>query len=60
MVFPVHKNPVVRQAVLPVLAALDADEARRILITEPLDYGGFVRLLQRADVVLTDSGGIQE
>jgi UDP-N-acetylglucosamine 2-epimerase (non-hydrolysing) len=60
MAFPVHKNPVVRQAVLPVLAALDADEARRILITEPLDYGGFIRLLQRADVVLTDSGGIQE
>jgi UDP-N-acetylglucosamine 2-epimerase (non-hydrolysing) len=55
VVFPVHPNPVVRDAVRPVLAGLD-----RVHLVEPLAYSDFVRLLARADLVLTDSGGIQE
>jgi len=55
VVFPVHPNPTVRTAVLPVLASLD-----RVLLTEPLGYSDFVRMLRRSDLVLTDSGGIQE
>ena len=55
VVFPVHPNPTVRKAVLPMLAALPT-----VLLTEPLGYGDLVRLLRRADLVLTDSGGIQE
>jgi UDP-N-acetylglucosamine 2-epimerase (non-hydrolysing) len=55
VVFPVHPNPVVRSAVLPALGALS-----RVVLTEPLGYADFVRLLRHSDVVLTDSGGIQE
>ena len=55
IVLPVHKNPVVREALLPAL------EARtNILVTEPQAYGEFTRLLSLAHVILTDSGGVQE
>ena len=55
IVLPVHKNPVVREAVLPSLV-----DKPNVLVTEPLAYGEFTRLLSVADVVLTDSGGVQE
>ena len=55
IVFPIHRNPRVRQAIVPQLAGLD-----RVVLTEPMAYGPFARLLARADLVLTDSGGIQE
>jgi UDP-N-acetylglucosamine 2-epimerase (non-hydrolysing) len=55
VVFPLHPNPVVRDSVLPWLEGRD-----RVLLTDPLDYPDFVRLLARADLVVTDSGGIQE
>jgi UDP-N-acetylglucosamine 2-epimerase (non-hydrolysing) len=54
VVVPVHPNPVVRQALLP-LAALP-----NVMLTMPLAYREFLGLLSRASVVLTDSGGIQE
>jgi UDP-N-acetylglucosamine 2-epimerase (non-hydrolysing) len=55
IVLPVHRNPVVREAILPPLA-----RRANVLVVEPLSYGGFARLLNRASVILTDSGGIQE
>jgi UDP-N-acetylglucosamine 2-epimerase (non-hydrolysing) len=55
VVFPVHRNPVVREAVMPELGGLD-----NVTICEPLAYHGLVKLMQRAELVLTDSGGIQE
>ncbi|MDH5152121.1 non-hydrolyzing UDP-N-acetylglucosamine 2-epimerase [Kocuria palustris] len=55
IVLPAHRNPVVREAVLPALEGLD-----NVLVTEPLAYGEFTRMLAVADVVLTDSGGVQE
>ncbi|MEI5674231.1 MULTISPECIES: non-hydrolyzing UDP-N-acetylglucosamine 2-epimerase [unclassified Nocardioides] len=55
VVFPVHPNPLVREPVRRRLGGSD-----RVLLAEPLDYPSFVRLLARADLVLTDSGGIQE
>jgi UDP-N-acetylglucosamine 2-epimerase (non-hydrolysing) len=55
VVFPVHRNPVVREAILPALDGLD-----NALLTEPLGYGDFVRLMDRAHLILTDSGGVQE
>ncbi len=55
VVFPVHLNPNVRSIVLPRLAGLP-----HVHLTEPLDYTVFSRLLDRAFVILTDSGGIQE
>lgn len=55
IVLPVHKNPVVREAVLP---ALEGKE--NVVVTEPLAYGEFTRMLSLAHIVLTDSGGVQE
>ena len=52
---PVHRNPIVREAVLPQIEGLD-----NVLVTEPLAYGEFTRLMKAATIVLTDSGGVQE
>ncbi|CAB4693434.1 MAG: UDP-N-acetylglucosamine 2-epimerase (non-hydrolyzing) [Actinobacteria bacterium] len=54
-VFPLHPNPLVRDTVVPRLAG-----CANAVLTEPLQYADFVRLLGRADLVLTDSGGVQE
>ena len=54
-VLPAHRNPPVREALLPNIAGCD-----NVVITEPLEYGQFCTLMNRADVVLTDSGGVQE
>jgi len=55
VVFPVHRNPVVRDQ---ATAAFGGQE--RIHLIPPPAYNDFVRLMQRAYLVLTDSGGIQE
>jgi UDP-N-acetylglucosamine 2-epimerase (non-hydrolysing) len=55
VVLPVHRNPRVRAAVVPAIEGLS-----NVLIVEPLPYGAFVRLMNRAHLILTDSGGIQE
>ncbi|MBE1612771.1 non-hydrolyzing UDP-N-acetylglucosamine 2-epimerase [Actinopolymorpha pittospori] len=54
-VFPVHRNPVVREVVEAELA----DEPN-VLLTEPLSYAEFARLLGACHFVVTDSGGVQE
>jgi UDP-N-acetylglucosamine 2-epimerase (non-hydrolysing) len=54
IVFPVHRNPNVRQAIAP-LRGQD-----NILLVEPVDYPELVFLLKRCHFVVTDSGGIQE
>ena len=55
IVFPIHLNPLVRDAIIPAVAQLP-----NVVIVEPLAYGEFCRLLARSTVVLTDSGGVQE
>ncbi|NLJ83640.1 MAG: UDP-N-acetylglucosamine 2-epimerase (non-hydrolyzing) [Halanaerobiaceae bacterium] len=55
VIFPVHLNPVVRQAASAILGKRD-----RVHLIEPLDYEPFVNLMARCYLVLTDSGGIQE
>ena len=55
IVFPIHRNPAVRDAILPAIGHLP-----NVTVTEPLPYGGFARLMNRATVILTDSGGVQE
>lgn len=52
---PAHLNPAVREVLLPPLANLD-----NVLVTQPLDYGDFVRAMHGSALVLTDSGGVQE
>ncbi|NYE57710.1 non-hydrolyzing UDP-N-acetylglucosamine 2-epimerase [Carboxydothermus ferrireducens] len=55
VIFPVHKNPVVREAVKEVIG-----EHPRVHLVEPMDYEPFANLMARSYLVLTDSGGIQE
>lgn len=55
VVFPLHRNPKVREVILPAIDDLD-----NVLLTEPLPYAQFTRALSLAHIVLTDSGGVQE
>ena len=54
-IFPVHKNPKVREIVDEELGKL-----AQVHLIEPLDYEPFANLMAKVDIVLTDSGGIQE
>jgi UDP-N-acetylglucosamine 2-epimerase (non-hydrolysing) len=55
VIFPVHLNPVIRELSKKMLS-----DNKNIHLIEPLDYLPFANLMARADLVLTDSGGIQE
>ena len=55
VVYPVHLNPNVRSTVRDRLGRID-----RVHLAPPLDYLGFLSLLRRSYLVLTDSGGVQE
>lgn len=55
VLYPVHPNPQVREPAKRILG-----NCPRVHLTEPLAYGDLVRALGCADLVLTDSGGIQE
>jgi UDP-N-acetylglucosamine 2-epimerase (non-hydrolysing) len=55
LLYPVHLNPNVRKPVYDILAGLE-----NVMLIEPEDYAPFVWLMDRSDMILTDSGGIQE
>ena len=55
IIFPVHLNPNVREVMNVELAGLN-----NVALIEPLDYPHFARLIDLADIMLTDSGGVQE
>ena len=55
IIFPVHKNPKVREVVDEELGGLE-----RVSLIDPLDYEPFANLMNRATLILTDSGGVQE
>jgi len=55
VVYPVHLNPNVRDPVHRLLSG-----NRDVHLIEPLDYPPFVHLMARSQLILTDSGGIQE
>ena len=55
VIFPVHLNPNVRAVMNGALEGLD-----NVAMIEPLDYPHFARLLGLAEIMLTDSGGVQE
>ncbi|MBF6615144.1 MAG: UDP-N-acetylglucosamine 2-epimerase (non-hydrolyzing) [Candidimonas sp.] len=55
IVYPVHLNAQVREPVLRYLGGID-----NIHLIEPADYLTFIWLMRRADLILTDSGGVQE
>jgi UDP-N-acetylglucosamine 2-epimerase (non-hydrolysing) len=55
VVWPLHPNPLVTKSAHELL-----DGVERIVLTEPLDYLAFVPMMARADLIVTDSGGVQE
>lgn len=55
IVYPVHLNPSVEKPVRSALA-----ECENVRLLPPLGFAAMVRLMERADVIVTDSGGIQE
>lgn len=55
IVYPVHLNPNVREPVNRILSGVD-----NVHLIEPQDYLPFVYLMDKAHIILTDSGGIQE
>lgn len=55
VIFPVHYNPIVRGTVQNILK-----NESKIHLIDPLEYQPFVHLMNRAYLILTDSGGIQE
>ena len=55
VIYPVHKNPLVREIADEVFAGTD-----RIKMIEPLNMVDFHNFMARSYLVLTDSGGIQE
>ncbi len=54
-IYPVHLNPNVQNPVYKILGGLD-----NIYLVSPMGYVPFVRLMNAAHIILTDSGGIQE
>src|SRR5699024_8207255 len=52
---PLHRNPQVRSAIRPAVEGL-----HNVWLIEPLPYAQFTKVLSLADIVLTDSGGVQE
>jgi len=55
LIFPVHKNPYVREIVFPVFEGVS-----RVELIEPLDYLSFIKLMKESYIIVSDSGGIQE
>jgi UDP-N-acetylglucosamine 2-epimerase (non-hydrolysing) len=55
VIFPVHLNPKVREIAFGIL-----ENIPRVHLINPLDYEPFANLMGKADIILTDSGGIQE
>lgn len=55
MVVPLHRNPVVREAMLPAIG-----DHPSITVVDPMPYLEFARLMARADIILSDSSGAQE
>ena len=58
-VYPMHLNPNVRKPIHEVFGE-DLNNLDNLFFIEPLEYLSFVYLMEKANIVLTDSGGIQE
>lgn len=54
-VYPIHLNPAVREAVWEPLA-----KVKNVVLEDPWDYASMVALMQASELIITDSGGLQE
>ena len=55
IIFPIHRNPLVRESIMPSIDGLS-----NVSVVEPLDYATFCAAMGASRVILTDSGGVQE
>ncbi|WP_026477366.1 non-hydrolyzing UDP-N-acetylglucosamine 2-epimerase [Alkaliphilus transvaalensis] len=55
VIFPVHMNPSIRQLAQEILGGNE-----KIYLIEPMEYEAFANLISKVDIIITDSGGIQE
>jgi UDP-N-acetylglucosamine 2-epimerase (non-hydrolysing) len=55
LIYPVHLNPNVQEPVYRILS-----DVERVHLIDPLPYPDFAHLMNRADLIVTDSGGLQE
>lgn len=55
VLFPVHPSPVIKNVSRDIFHGIE-----NVLLTSPLDYKSFISLLNQSDLILTDSGGVQE
>lgn len=65
VVYPVHLNPRVQEPVQRILGPLaevtgDGGAPAPVVLLEPVNYAEFVYLMDRAHLIVTDSGGVQE
>lgn len=58
-VYPMHLNPNVRKPIHEVFGE-NLSELSNMFFIEPLEYFSFIYLMEKATIILTDSGGIQE
>jgi UDP-N-acetylglucosamine 2-epimerase (non-hydrolysing) len=56
-IYPVHPNPAVRDT---VFARLSSEKYPNVFLVESVGYLAFVDLMARAELIMTDSGGVQE
>ena len=55
IVYPVHLNPKVQKPVKRILSGID-----NVILIDPLAYQDFIWMMNRAKIIITDSGGVQE
>ena len=55
IVYPVHLNPKVQKPVKRILSDID-----NVILIDPLAYQDFIWMMNRAKIIITDSGGVQE
>ena len=55
IIFPVHLNPKVRKPVYQILG-----NVKNIILTNPMNYQDFIWLMNKCEIVISDSGGVQE
>ena len=55
IIFPVHLNPKVNKPVNALLSGVE-----NIILTKPLNYQDFIWLMNKCEIIISDSGGVQE
>ena len=60
VVWPVHANPQVKEAVHRAFEGMVCEEGSQLLLSEPLNYPALLWVMSRSWLIMSDSGGIQE